>query len=394
MLHESKDRKHLLLVLISFNSLFYVAGATFGPYINVYYRNHGLSIMQIGILTTCGTMIALVMQPVWGVLADRRRKRVQILRLAVACTALAVLSYYLAGNFWGFLLCASIYTAFNCAIGPLGDTIVIESACKNGFPYSRIRMGGTVSYTVVVVFAGIYLKKHPSASFGLTACVLLAMFLVTCLMKDVYGVADRRRENDIHISVVLKRKGILFVLFFCCVFQIVLGCYNTFLSIFVTDLGYGNNMIGILSCISAASEIPVLLVIDRFLRKYKTEYLMLLAGFMMVVRIMLPVVGGSIVSVMAAQTLQGMTYMIMYYCTVMYMNNHLSQEMHGIGQALLYVMQTGIASFFSNALGGYLGERMGIIGIYELYGKVFLVIVTGCSVFVFLYHRIRVSKAR
>lgn len=393
MVGKIKSRRTLLLVLTAFNSLFYVAGATFSPYINVYYKSNGLSVSQIGILSACGTLVALVMQPVWGIIADKWKKRVKVLRISIVCTAVMVSSYYLAGNFTGFLLCSLVYTMFNCAVGPLGDTVVIETACKNDFPYSRIRMGGTVSYAIAVVLAGIYLKSKPEASFGITAMVLLAMLLVTCFMADSYGGGIKRQENNLHISVILKSRGIIFVLFFCCMFQAVLGCYSTFLSILVTDLGYANNVVGILFCVSAVSEIPVLLVIDKLLKKYQTEYIMLMAGIAMVVRIMLPAVGGNIISILIAQAMQGMTYMVMYYCTVMYINNHLSQEMHGTGQALLCAVQTGAASLFSNALGGFLGERIGIARTYKWYGSIFFFIILFCYIFISLY-RIHEKAAR
>ena len=99
----------------------------------------------------------------------------------------------------------------------------------------------------------------------------------------------------------------------------------------------------------------------------------------MSVRIWLPITG-SIVGIFLGQSLQGMSYMIMYYSCVMFMNQNLPKELHGTGQSLFYMVQTGIACTFSNIVGGWLGDRIGLLETYFLYGLVLLLVTGGCAV--------------
>ena len=351
------DKKTIRIfwTLFAFNALFYIPGATFGAYIGVYYRSRGMDVSQIGLLSAIGPLLALVMQPLWGVVSDRKGRHMTVLRLALVGSAAGVLCYYRADTFALFAVCVLIYSFFNCAVGP---------------------MGGTLAYAVVVIFAGMYLKTNPTASFGITAAAWAIMLVITRFMNG--EVKTHKCEKQAGILTVLKNKKILFVLFYACVFQIVLGCYGSFLGLVVTDMGYDNAVIGRLMCVSALGEIPVLLCIGYLSRKIRIEYLLLIAGAAMTVRIWLPLTG-SIAGIFLGQSLQGVTYMIMYYSCVMFMNENLSKELHGTGQSLFYMVQTGLACTFSNIVGGWLGGKIGLLKTYFLYGLILLFVTVLCA---------------
>ena len=305
------DRKRWMTfwMLFGFNALYYIPGATFSAYIGVYYQSKGMSVSQIGLLSAMGPLLALVMQPAWGMLSDRTGKHMAVLRIALLGAAGGVLCYYRADTFWLFAACILIYGLFNCAIGPIGDAVVLDMARENDLEFSRIRMGGTLAYALAVVFAGVFLRDHPTASFGITAAAWGTMFLLTWFMRG--DVKKYKTEKKAGVLSCFQNRKILFVLAYACIFQIVLGCYGSFIGVVVTDMGYDNAMIGRLMCVSALSELPVLLCIRFLMRKVKIEYLLLTAGAAMTVRIWLPLTG-SIAFIFLGQALQGMTYMIMY----------------------------------------------------------------------------------
>lgn len=380
------DRKRWMTfwMLFGFNALYYIPGATFSAYIGVYYQSKGMSVSQIGLLSAMGPLLALVMQPAWGMLSDRTGKHMAVLRIALLGAAGGVLCYYRADTFWLFAACILIYGLFNCAIGPIGDAVVLDMARENDLEFSRIRMGGTLAYALAVVFAGVFLRDHPTASFGITAAAWGTMFLLTWFMRG--DVKKYKTEKKAGVLSCFQNRKILFVLAYACIFQIVLGCYGSFIGVVVTDMGYDNAMIGRLMCVSALSELPVLLCIRFLMRKVKIEYLLLTAGAAMTVRIWLPLTG-SIAFIFLGQALQGMTYMIMYYGCVMFMDQNFPREHRGTGQSLFYMVQSGIASTFSNIAGGWLGERIGLTRTYFWYGLILLAVTAACGVVMYSHSR-------
>ena len=72
--------------------IFYTGFGIYLPFINIYYRDIGLSGLEIGLINTLSPLVGMLSAPLWGVLNDRYGKtRVQL--------AIAVLGSILAG--WG-----------------------------------------------------------------------------------------------------------------------------------------------------------------------------------------------------------------------------------------------------------------------------------------------------
>lgn len=382
--------------LLGFNALLYMAGATFAPYISVYYRSQGISVSEIGILLAIGPLVTLVAQPSWGILGDKTGRHLSVLRLVIGGSMLAVLSFYLADSFWLYALAAGLMTLFTCGIQPMGDTVVVKEAARRGYRFSSIRMGGTLGYSLTVVLAGGLLKLYPSASFGLTSFLYLAMLLITFALPKPQGTqaqgtqaqgAEAPRQK-LEIGRLFRNHRVILIILFAFVFQLGLSFYGAFIGVFVTEeLGYDNSVIGVMQCIAALSEAPVLLFIDKALRRFRTQTLLVAAGFIMVVRLLLPPLTFSIAGVAVAQALQGMSFMIMYYSTVMYLNEKLDPSLRGTGMSVLCVVQGGMAALLSNVVGGQLGDRLGLRSSYLLYAGLLLVFMLACCGWLILRKR-------
>lgn len=366
-------------VLVFFNALVYISNATFTPYITTYYKSRGITVAEIGILTAIGPLVALFLQPMWGILADRTGKHLWFLRVAAAGSMLSVLFFYRAASYPEFAAVMALYSFFSIVIAPLGDAVAVGYVQEHGYRFSIVRMGGTVGYAIVVGIAGTYINRNPSLSFGLTAAVFALVLLSTFAMPGGRRKEERPKDRSA-IRKILRNKKVRFVFFYAFLFQTALGFYSSFFSVFVVDQGYDNGTIGMLMCISASSEIPVLLLIDRVMKRFRLESMLMFSGFLMVVRMLLPLVPG-LFFLALSQMLGGLTYMVTYYCTVMFINENLGEKLRGTGMSLLCMVQTGLASLFSNILGGCLGQAFGLRMTFLLYAAALLAAMLLCVPF-------------
>lgn len=143
-----------------------------------------------------------------------------------------------------------------------------------------------------------------------------------------------------------------------------IGFIGAFLGRYAVELGEGQNLVGVLSAVSAASEIPILLVSSKLVRRFGEMNLLIFSCFMAALRLVL--VGTGIVPVMVCgQLLQSVSYMTVYYSCVTYIANHTYEDCRARGQSAFAMVQSGLSVVVANLFGGWacdaLGTRAGFL---------------------------------
>lgn len=64
-----------------------MAGGSFGSYLTLLLKDNGMDVSQIGMMMATGTLIAICIQPIWGLIADRYNQARLVLILSVAVPA-------------------------------------------------------------------------------------------------------------------------------------------------------------------------------------------------------------------------------------------------------------------------------------------------------------------
>ena len=81
--YQWDDGDHRWLWLLAVNSLVYMASATYTPYLSLYYREQGITSMEIGVLMAVGPVASICIQPLWGVFSDFTGKRKMTLGIVI-----------------------------------------------------------------------------------------------------------------------------------------------------------------------------------------------------------------------------------------------------------------------------------------------------------------------
>lgn len=354
-------RGHLNLYVV--NGMYWVTAAAFLPFIGAYYASVGMTESEVGILMAVFPLSALVVQPFWAYLSDRTGKRKGILLFLCVGSAAAVMIFSTADSFWKCLGSILLYSAFSTAILPICDALVLKASLGNGGDFSRIRMAGTISYAAAVVVIGYLAKQSFSWIFPIT-CFCFGVFFCCCisLPKDSTRLndsgnktADRKNKG----GRLFKTRQVLVVLLFAFLVQLGLMYHGTFLGVYLIDLGFDNGTIGVMNCISALSEVPVLLLINRLRKRFGIIHLLLLAVSLCALRLFL-VSTGQIAWMMGAQVLQGPSYMVSYFSCVMYVNENVLDQKISQGQSVLTAVQSGLGAICGSLIGGFTAQRLGI----------------------------------
>lgn len=356
------------LRLFLINVSFWVACGSCAPFISAYYKRIGLSFTQIGVLLAIGPIFAIFIQPLWAMLSDRTGKRKLLLILLALCTAGAYLLYYLGESFAVCLLAVLVVSLFSLALLPLCDALVIDRANAYGFPFARIRIGGTLGYAAMVFGAGMFLEKFDGAQFAV-ASVTYLFFAGAVMLLPQGGAREeaapaRREAAPARKKAVPARESIfdtseiLFVLVLALIESLGLGFCGSFMGSYAVELGFGSSLIGVLSCISALSEVPILLFAGKLVDRFGEIPLLIFSGVMMSLRLFLTGMG-LVPAMISAQLLQSVTYMTTYICCTQYISKHVRAGKMSQGQSALAIVQSGLAAVASNLFGGMLVDAVG-----------------------------------
>jgi MFS family permease len=333
----------------------------------------------------------MVIQPLWVKRADITGKARFYTCLITSGVAVCLALYYICGyfwlwNFWRFLIAIALLSFFSTSLSPMVDAIVIRNTAVEGFNFAHIRLGGTIGYAVVVLIIGNYIQKIPSLAFILASMAyFILLFLLTRLpdREDQLPIIERDNSSEsrkkffpnICISDIFTDKNIYYVLLFAFLFQLGASFSFSFLSVFVCDIGYGQSAIGLLNFVSAASEIPVLLIIRKLKCRFGLLHIIAFASILMGVRILIASFG-TMTAFIISQCLQGPTYMIIHYGSATFIQEHVHEGKDSEGQGTLYFVQSGVAAILGNLVGGKIIDKMGFHDAYSAVG----IIVGGISV--------------
>jgi MFS transporter, FSR family, fosmidomycin resistance protein len=150
------------LTLIHFTGDFYTAFIT--PLFPVFVEKLDLSLTQIGIIAGVMRLLAFIIQPTVGYLADRYATRAFIF-IGLSLTIVFIPLTGIAGNFWVLLFCVALGSVGSSMFHPsVTGMVPLYAGNKAGFSMSVFNTGGTLAFGLGPLFITWFV-----AYFGLSA---------------------------------------------------------------------------------------------------------------------------------------------------------------------------------------------------------------------------------
>jgi PPP family 3-phenylpropionic acid transporter len=142
----------------------------------------------------------------------------------------------------------------------------------------------------------------------------------------------------------------------------------------VRELNFSNDFVGYCFGLAALTEVPVIIIMPRLYRKLGHYKMLFTAGFATALRLIICLFASDIKLIIAAQLLEGLAYMTVYFATVTYVSENLPDDSKSFGQGLLAVAQTGFGSILGCVGGGLIGNSAGITTGYGIFGFLILIV--------------------
>ena len=324
-------------------ALFWGTYATLWNYRTVFLLHHGFTNSQIGLVSSCALLLPIAVQPLLSALSGRS-SRVTSRALAMTLTALSM------------VCCAGIWLFENDTVYSV-LLIVIGVALTVTVPYFN-------AMSMEFVMRGVDLNFGASRSCGSVSFSLMSL---------VMGAALERAAPTLVLPVFLLFSGALllalflfryprFALMLAACFLLVCSqtTLNTFMIQIVGKVGGGESVTGTAYFLSSIVELPAMLLFAKVRRKIPLRTLLFLSAAFFTVRATFFLVAGSTLVIYIGCTMQFFAYALLAIATVYYVTEEIDEANQAKGQALIYIIPSGVGAAFGTLCGGRLLDVGGV----------------------------------
>lgn len=359
MRNRSINRAAYPVGILPYFVCYYMCSATYSTYYSNYLVAQGIDKGDIGSIMALSPIIALLVQPFWGAAGDRMKLKNTVLAILTGGTALVLFAGgFVNSTLYAYAVVCS-YSFFCTSISPMMETIALEALEPGHYNFGPVRMTGTIAYAITAPIIGsIIANNYQLAPFF--AALFMGLGLIAILfMPRVEGHQHGKREK-VSVMRLLQNRQLVLMLCFSIVLMLGMSYYNTYFSLYLQELGADSAVLGVSYFLSAAGEIPFLLVGDKLFKKLGVGRLLLISAAAMALRMLLIGASTNITFVLLTQLLHGLCYIVMSFAMAKFVNLIVPDELKASGQMLLNVVGFGLARAVGAWISGVLVKIVGM----------------------------------
>lgn len=338
----------------------------FSPYFGLYLQSLSFSAWDIGLLMSQMQLMRLFGPYVWGALADRAARRVPIVRVAALASLIGFSAFFFASDFVALLVAMALMAFFWSAALPLVETITFDHLREEPAYYSRIRVWGSVGFIAAVMGTGALLDAQPLPTL-LWACVAMLVGILGYSLSVPEAPVHCAAGEATPVGEILRQPRVQALLAACFAMSAAHGALYIFYSIHLFEHGYGKTLIGSLWSLGVLAEIVVFMFMSRLMRRYSLRIILLASFAAAVVRFLMIGWGvESLVVVLVAQLLHGLTFGAYHAASIAAINRWFPGRCQARGQALYSSLSFGAGGLLGGLFSGWSWDALGAAMTYSV----------------------------
>jgi len=352
-------RRILLAYLVYFASI----GTAF-PYLPVFYRDLGLTLAEIGVLTAMQAAVQLLLAPVWGGVADRFPRSRLSLPLAAGVAVVGASVLFGATDVPSIFAGSLILYAGLSGIGPTLDARTLETLGPAGRGrFGEVRAFGSLAFVISTVTIGFLLDAKGARSlFWAYIPFLVATALVTATIPR-RGAPVRSMNLLRGAGDFLAAPGIALFLAGFTLCWAALAAVTAFYSIQVVALGGSPGLVGIAWAFGAAIEVPYMYAFPRVAGRFGTERIVVAGSIVFALRALLAALAWDPIVLVLIAPLEGLGFASTFVGGVTIIAARAPAAMQGTAQGL-FSATIGLSTIMGSVIGGAIAGALGIPGLF------------------------------
>ncbi|CAH0237259.1 MFS transporter [Peribacillus simplex] len=338
-------------LLKGFNFLYFGLLAIFIPFLPVYLADQGLRPAQIGFIIGTGGFVTLITQPLWGMISDKTRTIRKVLLLLIFFSSVIGYFLYDSSSYLQLILFAMLLYFFLMPIDPLTESLNFTMAEKSGISYGSIRTYGALGYAVISLITGYVMSYFGANSLAfLFAGIGLISFIISWMMPDAPVSGKPVTLSSLKHFFSNKETLLFLLLVFICAVPARMN--DTFLGVYIRELGGSAKLVGLTWFLAAGSEIVVFALSFWWLRKGKEIIIISFAAAFFFIRYFVSAWITDPQLLAYLQVMQLLTFPIFYSAAIQYLYRIVPVEWRATGQTVLALLFFGVSGIIASYIGG------------------------------------------
>lgn len=384
----NRNENQSLHLIKAFNFFVYGAIAVYSTFFALYLQSVGMTTIEIGALMAGGPVVSIIANPLWGYLSDRIRNIRLILIIMLIGSMVIIQFVFLFQSYTLIYVCMLFFFFFQMPLFSQTNSLILNSIEGTAHKFGAFRLFGSLGWALMAVAAGPVIGQIGIERLWViyTAMMLLSLgFAFTLPKGEAKGAAHAGKVN--YRSMFAKRSFLLFLMIGL-VISIPNSINTTFIALYIKELGGEASLIGWSAFWSSIFEIPVFLLLDRYLKKNARTMVLCLVVISMLFALRWLLMSGADTAqqIIFIQVLHCLTFGGYYYIGTQLTVLLVPAEFRASGQAVYALTWGGLSGIAAGIIGGVMFEEAGPRAMYQLCG---ILAAVGIAGFCLLYAQLR-----
>ena len=357
-----------VLRYFSLVQLLYYSATALWSYCNIYFRELGFSGQEIGLMSSAGTALVLVMLPVLGILSDRIRSPRKVFLGLLLLMFPLYLMVPVAGAVFGkatalfTVLIALLISSGQAAVAML-DSWSGAALERLNQSYGSVRRYGSLGYICMVLLASVVVGPVLPAW---SCCILMPILGAPVIWMTLRGKEEQpseRKEKTVTtaglLSLVLKNYYYLTYLLFIVGYYAFVSIVDLDISYLMDYIGVRQSSLGLVYAVRGGMEVLGMILLGRMKKLPPLWLLLTVAGVLAAAENLLYVCVGSMAGMLAVTLLSGVGGSIFYGIGANYVLRIVDHRAAGTAMSVIG-MTRAVVSIVAMSLGGTVIDRYGV----------------------------------
>lgn len=361
--------RNMLGMLKVFNFVLYGALAIYSTFFALYLKDLGISNVQIGLLVAGGPLIGLVANPFWAYWADRLRNNKRILIICLIGNFICMQFVFMTESYTLIYTLMLFYFAFQSPLFTQSNSLILNVIEGTNRKFGEFRAWGSLGWALIAVAAGPIIGWLGISKLWIVFDVMLlfAIFFTFLMPSGNERPLKQKFSNKGYLQVFQNRYFLMFVCLGVLI-SIPNSINMTFMGIYIKGLGGSDTVVGWSAFATAILEVPVFLLLDKYLKKNSRTMLgwLVIISALFSVRWLLMSLATSAIQVIFIQLLHSITFGGYYYIGTQLTSHLVPPEYRSSGQAVYGLTWGGVSGIVAGVLGGWMFENLGASTLYQI----------------------------